>query len=152
MEHVSYGLSDNDADARAAVDAIDASGISRQHIGATIHPGRLDQGLLGVGETDASEGRRAGALIAGILGAVAGAVVMGPAGLVSGGAMGALYGGLTGALVGSGAPDRNLDGLSKHLAEGKVLVVVEAPNLISREKADAAMLARGARVEHKPFF
>ncbi len=152
MEHVSYGLFDNDDEARAAIDAIEASGTPRQHVGVTLHRGRLDQGLLGAGETDASEGLREGAVIAGILGAITGAAVMGPVGLVSGGALGTLYGGVAGALAGSGAPDRNLDALSKHLAEGKVLVVVEAPSMGSREKADAAMRANGARVEHKPFF
>ena len=37
-------------------------------------------------------------------------------------------------------------------AEGKVLVVVEAPNLASREQADAVMRDNGGRVQHKPFF
>jgi hypothetical protein len=109
MEHVSYGLFDNANDARAAIDAIEVSGTPRQRIGVTLHKDRLDQGLLGPAETDASEGRRDGAAIAGILGAITGAVVMGPIGLMSGGALGALYGGLAGALAGSGAPDRNLD-------------------------------------------
>jgi hypothetical protein len=73
-------------------------------------------------------------------------------GLVSGGVLGLLYGGLAGALGGSGSPDRTLEQLSKHLAEGKVLVVVDAPSLESRDKADAVMHANGGRVEHKPFF
>jgi len=152
MHHVSYGLFDDDDHARAAIDAIEASGTHRQHIGVTLHRGRVDEGLLGAEGTGASAGAREGAVIAGIMGAITGAVVMGPIGLVSGGVMGALYGTVGGALAGSGFPDRNLEQLSKHLAEGKVLVVVEAPSLESRDKADAAMQARGARVEHKPFF
>jgi hypothetical protein len=61
--------------------------------------------------------------------------------------MGALYGTVGGAIAGSGGPDRNLEQLSKHLAEGKVLVVVEATSLEARDKAGAAMLACGGRVE-----
>jgi len=33
MEHVSYGLFDDDDDARAAIDAIEASGTPREHVG-----------------------------------------------------------------------------------------------------------------------
>ncbi len=152
MEHVSYGLFDDEGDARAAIDAVEASGTPRQRLGVTLHRGRLDEGLLGAAGTDAAEGAREGAAIAGIMGAITGAAVMGPFGLVSGGALGALYGAVGGALAGSGSPDRNLEQLSKQLAEGKVLVVVEATGLESRDKADAAMRACGGRVEHKPFF
>jgi hypothetical protein len=71
---------------------------------------------------------------------------------LSGGALGALYGGIGGALAGSSGPDRTLERLSKQLAEGKVLVVVEAPSLEARVTADAAMRTNGGHVEHKPFF
>jgi hypothetical protein len=152
MEHVLYGLFDDNESARAAIDAIEASGTPRHHVGVTIHRGRLDEGLLGAGQTDASAGSREGAAIAGILGAITGALVMGPVGLVSGGVLGALYGTVGGALAGAGSPDRNLERLSEHLAAGKVLLVVEAPGLEARDKADAAMRASGGRVEHKPFF
>jgi hypothetical protein len=152
MEHVSYGLFDDEDHARAAIDAVEASGTPRKRLGVTLHRGRLDEGLLGVAETDAAEGAREGAAIGGIMGAIAGTVVMGPIGLVSGGMLGALYGTVGGAIAGSGGPDRNLEQLSKHLAEGKVLVVVEATSLEARDKADAAMRACGGRVEHKPFF
>jgi uncharacterized membrane protein len=118
----------------------------------TLHRGRLDEGVLGVAGNAAHEGTREGAAIGGVLGALEGALVMGPLGLVSGGVLGAVYGGIAGALAGSGSPDRTLEALSKHLAEGKVLVVVDAPSLESRDKADAAMHANGGRVEHKPFF
>jgi hypothetical protein len=57
-----------------------------------------------------------------------------------------------GATASSMHRDRNLQRLSERLAEGKVLVIVEAPDLASREKADATMRAHGAHVEHKPFF
>ena len=153
MEHVwCSGSSMTRAMLEPAIEAVEAGGIPRQRMGVTLHRGRLDEGLLGVGETDAAEGAREGAAIAGVVGAIAGAVVMGPFGLASGGMLGALYGAVGGALAGSGSPDRNLEQLSKHLAEGKVLVVVEATSLESRDKADAAMRARGGRVEHKPFF
>jgi hypothetical protein len=152
MEHVSYGLFDDDDAARAAISAIEASGTPRHRVGVTLHRGRLDEGLLGVVATDAAEGAREGAAIAGILGAITGAVVMGPIGLVSGGVLGALYGTVGGAIAGSSAPDRNLEQLSKQLAQGKVLVVVDATSLESRDRADAAMRAAGGRVEHKPFF
>lgn len=152
MEHVSYGLFNDEGAARAAIDAIEASGLPRQRLGVTLHRGRLDEGLLGVAETDAAEGAREGAAIAGIMGAITGAVVMGPFGLASGGMLGALYGAVGGAIAWSGSPDRNLEQLSKQLAQGKVLVVVEATSLESRDTADTAMLACGGRVEHKPFF
>ncbi len=152
MSHVSYGLFDDADAARAAINAVEASGTPRRQVGVTLHRGRLDEGLIGVPGTGAAEGAREGAAIAGILGAITGAVFMGPIGLVSGGVLGALYGTLGGALAGSGFPDRNLEELSKHLAEGKVLVVVEAASLLDRDKADAAMRASGGRVEHKPFF
>jgi len=152
MAHVSYALFDDEDHARAAIDAIEASGTPRKHIGVTIHRDRLDDGLLGVEETDAAEALREGAAGAGIMGAIVGAVVMGPIGLLSGGALGALYGGVGGALAGSSGPDRTLERLSKQLADGKILVIVEAPSLESRDKADAAVRASGGRVEHKPFF
>ena len=152
MEHISYALFDDVDHARAAIDAVEASGTPRQHIGVTLHKDRLDEGLLGIGETDAGEATREGAVLAGIAGAAIGAVAVGPIGLVSGGVLGAVYGGLGGALAGSGSPDRSLERLSKQLAAGKVLVIVEAPSLASRDKADAAMRASGGRVEHKPFF
>jgi hypothetical protein len=152
MEHVTYGLFDDEDHARDAIDAIEASGTPRKHVGVTLHRGRLDEGVLGVAGNAAHEGTREGAAIGGVLGALEGALVMGPLGLVSGGVLGAVYGGIAGALAGSGSPDRTLEALSKHLAEGKVLVVVDAPSLESRDKADAAMHANGGRVEHKPFF
>jgi hypothetical protein len=152
MQHVTYGLFDDEAHARDAVDAIEASGTPRKHLGVTLHQGHLDEGAVGGAGTAAREGSRAGAAIGGILGALEGALVMGPMGLVSGGVLGAVYGGIAGALGGAAAPDRTLEALSKHLAEGKILVVVEAPSLESRDKADAAMRANGGRVEHKPFF
>ncbi len=152
MEHVTYGLFDDEDHARDAVDAIEASGTPRRRLGVTVHRGRLDEGVLGAAGNDAKEGGREGAAIGGILGAIEGALVMGPMGLVSGGVLGALYGGVAGGIAGSGSPDRTLERLSKHLAEGKVLVVVDAPSLESRDKADAAMHANGGRVEHKPFF
>jgi hypothetical protein len=152
MQHVSYGLFEDAGHARMAIDAIDASGTPRRHCGVTLHKDRLNEGLLGMAESDAREASREGALIAGILGAVAGAAVVGPMGLVSGGALGALYGGIGGALAGSAGPDRRLESLSRQLAAGKVLVVVEAPNLECRDKADTAMRSNGGRVEHKPFF
>jgi hypothetical protein len=152
MEHVSYALFEDVDHARAAIDAIEASGTPRRHCGVTLHKDRLDQGILGVAESDAAEASREGAAIAGILGAAIGAAAVGPVGLISGGALGALYGGIGGAIAGSSAPDRKLERLSKHLATGKVLVVVEAPNLDCQDKADAAMRAHGGEVEHKPFF
>ncbi|HXX67138.1 MAG TPA: hypothetical protein VEK07_08150 [Polyangiaceae bacterium] len=152
MEHVSYGLFDDIDQARAAIGEIESSGTPRRHCGVVLHKDYLDEGRLGISESDARESSREGAAIGGILGAGAGAAVMGPLGLVSGGALGALYGLIGGALAGSGGPDRRLEELSKQLAEGKVLLVVEAPNLECRDKADAAMRARGGRVEHKPFF
>lgn len=152
MEHISYALFDDEANARAAIDAIEASGTAREHMGVTMHKSRLDEGRIGIAESDAAEGRREGAVIGGIMGAVAGAIVMGPIGLVSGGVLGGLYGSVGGAIAGAGGPDRMLERLSQELAKGKVLVIVEAPSLDSRDKADAAMRASGGRVEHKPFF
>jgi hypothetical protein len=81
--------------------------------------------------------------------------MFGPAGLVYVGAaamLGALYGGIGGAIAGAGAPDRRLERLSGQLAGGKVLLVMEAPNLECRDKADHAARANGGQVEHKPFF
>lgn len=91
-------------------------------------------------------------MIAGILGAAIAAAVAGPMGLIPGGVLGALYGSVGGALAGSAGPDRRLERLSKQLAAGKILVIVEAPSLACRDSADAAMRANGGHVEHKPFF
>jgi uncharacterized membrane protein len=152
MEHISYGLFDDDEHAKAAIEGIQANVTPRCHLGVTVHRDRLDEGRLRMGETGAAEGLREGAVVGGALGAITGAVVMGPFGLVSGGALGALYGTLAGAIAGSSGPDRTLDQLSKELAPGKVLIIVEAPSLACREGADATMRANGGRVEHKPFF
>jgi hypothetical protein len=152
MEHVSYGLFDDTEHARAAIDGIEASGTPRHCCGVVLHKDRLDYGLLGVRETGAPEGAREGAAVGALLGASVGAALMGPMGLVSGGVMGALYGVIGGALAGLSGPDRTLENLSKHLSEGKVLVVVEAPDLASREQADTVMRGNGGRVQHKPFF
>jgi len=38
------------------------------------------------------------------------------------------------------------------IAAGKVLVIVEAPSLEPRDRADAVMHANGGRVAHKPLF
>jgi len=152
MSHVSYGLFEDEQGARAALDAIETTGTPRRHFGVTIHKNRLDQDTVGVSESDAAAGAREGAAIAGILGAIAGTLAIGPLGLISGGALGALYGSIGGALAGAGAPDRTIERLSKQLAEGRTLVVVEAPSFESQEKADEVMRANGGRVEHKPFF
>jgi hypothetical protein len=152
VQHTSYGLFDVDADARAALDAVEASGTPRQHFGVTIHRNRLDEGLVGASGTSASEGAREGAAIAAILGAIAGAVTMGPVGLISGGALGALYGGMGGAIAGAGAPDHTLERLSKELASGKVLIVVEASSVEARDRADSIIREHGGHVDHKPFF
>jgi hypothetical protein len=154
MDHVMYALFDDDEHARAALDEIEAVGTPRRHCAAVIHRGRLDEGQLGILESAASEGLREGAALGGIGGALLGGVLFGPAGLVSIGAtalLGALYGGIGGAIAGSGGPDRRLERLSNQLAKGKVLLVVEAPDLECRDKADSAARANGAQVQHKPF-
>jgi len=151
MLHVSYGLFDDSDAARSAMVAIEASNTPRARLAVTLHRDRVDQGLLGEPETGAAEGRRVGAAVGGITGAITGAAVMGPAGLVSGGALGALYGSVAGGLGGASAPDPTLDRFSRLLAQGKVLLVVEAPSLEARDAADAEMRAHGGQVEHKPF-
>ena len=121
MEHVSYGLFDDEGDARAAIEAVEASGMPRQRMGVTLHRGRLDEGLLGVGETDAAEGAREGAAIAGIVTARSwGPWSWAPWARVGRHAGRAVRrrGGVRSA--GFGSPDRNLEQLSKHLAEGKL--------------------------------
>ena len=152
MEHVSYALFDDVDHARAAVDGVEASGTPREHCGVVLHKDRLDDGAIGLAETSAGEGAREGAALGAILGSALGAAVMGPMGLVSGGALGALYGVVAGALAGSSGPDRRLESLAKELAAGKVLLIVEAPNLACRERADDMMREKGGHVEHKPFF
>ncbi len=154
MEHVTYALFDDDEHARAALTAIEAAGTPRRHCAAVVHRGRLDEGQLSILESAASEGLREGAALGGIGGALLGGVLFGPAGLVSIGAtavLGAFYGGVGGAIAGSAAPDRRLERLSKRLADGKVLLVVEAPSIACRDRADAAARANGAEVQHKPF-
>ena len=150
MEHVSSALFDDLEHARAAVDGVETSGTSRRHCGVVLHKDRLDEGRTN--ETNAAAGAREGAALGALLGAAAAAAVIGPMGLVAGGALGALYGVVGGALAGSSGPDRKLEALSKQLAGGKILLVVEAPSLACREKADAVMRASGGTVEHKPFF
>lgn len=155
MDHVTYALFDDERHARAALAAIEASGTPKRHCGAVLHANRLDEGELGLLESAAPEGLREGAAIGGIGGALLGGIAFGPAGLVSIGAtaaLGALYGGVAGALAGSGSPDRRLERLSRELAAGKVLLVVEAPSIECRDKADAAAMANGGQVQHKPFF
>ncbi len=152
MMHVTYALFDDEDRARAALTAIEASGTPGRSGGAVLHKDGLDEGLLHIPQSGAAEGFREGAAIGAILGAGAGAAVSGLAGLVSGGAIGVLYGAIAGAIAGCGGPDRTLARLSKRLAKGKVLMVVEAPSLECRDKADAASRAEGGRVEHKPFF
>ena len=85
-------------------------------------------------------------------GRLAGTLVAGPIGIVSGGALGGLYGGLAGSLVGVGQPDQALERLAHQLATGKVLVIVEAAGLDTRDAADDVMRANGGHVEHKPVF
>jgi hypothetical protein len=154
MDHVSYALFDDGERALAAVEAIKVLGDSRHRCGVVIHKDRLDEGQLGILESAASEGLREGAVLGGILGAVAGAVAFGPAALifVGAGALGTLYGGIAGALGGSDFPDRRLEKLSRELAAGKILLVVEAPDLESHRHADAVLSANGGHVEDKPFF
>jgi hypothetical protein len=152
MMHVTYALFDDEEHARAALTEIEASGTPRRSCGVVLHKDHLDEGLLHLSESGAAGGIREGVAIGGILGAGMGAAVVGPAGLVSGGALGALYGAVAGAIAGSGGPDWRLEQLSKRLADGKVLLVVEAPSFECREKADAAAAANGGHVEHKPFF
>ncbi len=154
MDHVTYALFPDEDHARAALDAIETSGTPRRHCGAVLQRGRLDPGQLGILETNAAEGMREGAAIGSLGGALLAGLLFGPAGLVAIGAtaaMGALYGGLAGALGGSGAPDRRLEKLSKQLGGGKVLLVVEAPNLECRDQADEAAAAHGGEVHHKPY-
>jgi hypothetical protein len=151
MLHVSYGLFDDAEAARSAIEAIEVSGTPRARVRVQLHRDRLDEGQLTAAETGADEGRRIGAALGALGGAVTGAAVMGPMGLVSGGALGALYGGVAGALGGSAGPDPTLERLSRQLAGGKVLLVVEASSLDARDAADAGMRACGGRVEHKPF-
>lgn len=151
MNHVSYALFEDADHARTAIDAIEASGTPRQYCGVVLHKDHLDREEIGIAETGATEGAREGAILNSIVGAAIGAAMVGPVGLVSGGALGALFGAIGGALAGSSGPDRRLEQLSKKLSEGKVLVVVEAPSLACRDRADAAMRAHGGHVEHKPF-
>ncbi len=152
MNHVSYGIFSDADHARAAIDGIEASGTPRRRCGVVLHKDRLDEGSTSVSETDAAAGARDGAALGAILGAAAGAIAGALLGLLSGGALGAFYGVFGGALAGAATPDRSLEKLSKELATGKVLVVVEAPSLACRERADAVMRAQGGHVEHKPFF
>jgi len=152
MTHVSYGLFDDAAGARAAIDALESIGTPRAHCGVVVHENHLARMSLGVRETRAASGSREVGVLNGILGAAIGSAIVGPVGLVAGGALGALLGAIGGAVAGAELPDRSLEKLSRQLADGKVLVIVEAPTLASRDAADDAMRARGALVEHRPFF
>ncbi len=155
MNHVSYGLFEDEAHAHAAIDAIEKRGTERKHCGVVIHRGTLDEGRLGILESGAAEGVREGAAMGGILGAITGAILLGPLGLAAIGgaaALGVVYGAVAGALGGSAGPDRGLEQLAEELKTGKILLTVESPSLLFRDGADAAMLEHGGHVEHKPFF
>ncbi len=156
MEHISYGLFDDETDARAAADEIDKGSHDIPHCDVVLHKGTLDEGRLSLNETGAAEGVRDGAAIGTVLGAVTGAIALGgPLGLaaVTGGAVfGAVYGAVAGALGGCAGPDRRLEHLEDQLKDGKILVTVEAPSLLCRDQADTAIIAHGGRVQHKPFF
>jgi hypothetical protein len=152
MQHVIYSLFEDIDHATAAIDGIESSGPPRCRCDVVIHKDRLDDSGLNMAERASSEGLREGAALGAILGASVGAAVSGPMGLVSGGALGALYGGVAGAIAGSSGPDRSLVKLSKELAPGKVLVVVEAPGLACRDKAGRVMRHYGGRVALKPYF
>ena len=150
MKHVSYGLFEDTSRAQAALDRIESSHTPGERCGVVLHEGHLDEGRLSMAETDAAEGFREGAAIGAVFGATAGAMVAGPLGLVPGAALGAGYGSVAGVIAGSAGPDRTLERLSKELAAGKVLLVVEAPSLMGRDKADAVMRSYGGHVEHRP--
>jgi hypothetical protein len=155
MEHVSYAVFDDDERARAAVETIKATGDPRHRCGVVLQRDRLDVGQLSSLENGAAEGLRAGAAIGALLGAIAAAFALGSVGIgaIGGGvALGTMFGGIAGAIGGSGAPDRMLSKLSKGLAAGKILVVVEAPDFASRDRADAVLAANGGSVQHKPLF
>jgi uncharacterized membrane protein len=148
MLHVSYGLFEDSQHAQAAVERIEASGVGRRcHV--DLQKGAFDEGQGGLAETGSAQTFRAGAAAGVVLGAAAGAIVVGPIGMLSGAAVGGMYGAFAGVLVGAGGPERALSRLSKHLTEGKVLVIVEAPSFECRDLADALMLESGAQVEHR---
>jgi hypothetical protein len=155
MDYVTYALFDDDKQARTAAETIKTGGDSRHRCGVVVQRDRLEMAQLSFLESGSGEGLRAGAVIGGLLGVIAGLFAMGPFGFVAIGgglALGVFFGGIAGALGGSAAPDRRLNELSKALAAGKTLLVVEAPDLASRDQADAVLRANWGSVQHKPFF
>ncbi len=154
MDHVTYGLFDERRHALRARDALLALPVGAHHrCRVLVEHGRLDEGLLGILETGATQGLRRGALLGGLLGAVLGVfaadAIGGPFGAVGLALLLATQGGLWGALTAAGSNERTLEELRPQIAKGKTLLIVEAPTLAVLEEVDATLFRHAGLVRHK---
>lgn len=152
MQHVTYGIFADVDMATEAVKAIEESSSLGQRCQVILEKDKLDEGVLGLGETASSETLFLGLVVGGLLGAAAGAFAGGIqrwetlAGLAI---LGSFFGGVAGAIGGAGAPERTLRKLESALRTGQVLVVVEADDYADRDRADFLLHACGGKVLHK---
>ena len=128
-----------------------ASGVARDQCSIVVNQKDFDASKAEHAETGALSGFANGAALGGVLGAVAGGLLLGIAAapLAVAGAS-AIFGGFAGALGGTGHPEPLLERLAQQVAEGKVLLIAEAPDLESQARAHAAMQAHGGTVEDSP--
>jgi hypothetical protein len=148
MRHVIYALFDDPKEEEAALQEMDALGISREAAHVTEHRQDIRDTELNFGESDARHGLLLGVLIGAVGGAVLGGLLYGSfsAEIVIGGALiGAVISGLAGALVGTGLVDTRLLSIRRELKRGKILVTVEPEGLTTTDAVRAVFHKHGAR-------
>jgi hypothetical protein len=149
------GVFDSFAPARAAVDALKASGASDADISVVMRQeGSAPE--LGAGETRADTGTVAGASVGVVLGGIAGLAALaipgiGPilaAGPIAA-AIGALTGGALGGLIGSfgglGIPTEHAEAYDSAVRAGGVVVAVRVPDREAGERVSQVLEQHGAR-------
>lgn len=136
MSQMIYGVFDTRAQADLAIEAVEMS-TGHEGVNALVHEGHLRDEDVQMGGTDALRGAILGAVVVGAIAALIGGVLLIPGADLSIGwtewvfmaAAGTTMGITAGAVAGASEPRKEVVALARRLAEGKVLVTMEADEI-----------------------
>ncbi|MFI5298001.1 MAG: hypothetical protein ACHREM_07875 [Polyangiales bacterium] len=144
MKHIAYALFDRDSDLAIALDAVVEAGVSRQQCTIVAHRGDLHPEDIEHTESAAMSGLARGAILGGVMGAVAGELILGDvASSLAIASATAVFGGFAGVLGGAGHPSPLLEQLTEEVNDGRVLLIVDARDLESLGRVEAVLRGQG---------
>lgn len=154
MSQMIYGVFDTRSQAEMAIQAIETEA-GPEGINALVHEQHLRDEDVQMGGTDALRGAILGAVVVGVVAALLGGVLLIPGADLSVGwsefvfmaVAGTIMGVTAGAVAGASEPRKELLALAQRLAEGKVLVTMDANDIPPAVVVD--LFAKNGAVEVK---